>query len=105
MKTERTLYAVRQKSTGFYIMDEDPMHRTMSLPSANKALIPRLFSTEQSAKRSLTAWVKGHAYQDTDTERNEWTGQLYTVPIGVLYEDVGRNKDDMEVVSVRLILP
>ncbi len=82
------------------------MHRTHAEPSNNPAFVPRLFSRKQSAKMSLTAWLKGHAYQDTDSEENEWLGVSYMVVVGILYEGLERRKrEDMEVVEVTLELP
>lgn len=63
--------------------------------------IPRLFRSEDSAKRALTQWLRGRHYQETDIEDAcEW-GKSYEVVIGTYAEPVStREKEEMEVVAV-----
>ncbi len=106
MTTKQTLYAIRQKSTGWYIRDENPMHRTAALPSDNKAFPIRLFPIEESARKSLRSWLKGIAYQKIEYGDNGYGLQHSYNTCEVEYQKIeGREKAGLEVVAVILELP
>lgn len=63
--------------------------------------IPRLFRSEDSAKRALTQWLRGRHHLETDIEDDcEW-GKSYEVVVGTYAEPVStREREEMEVVPV-----
>ena len=109
--TTLTKYAIRRKSDGFYIPiprgrnGRGGSHAEPEDPTSVHIDI-RLFSTEAGAKIALNAWLKGiwvtkrEGYiggpPDWESEISEET---------TIHPVKGRNKDDMEVVPVQVVLP
>lgn len=96
-------YAIRQKSTGFYL--PAPRGRggrggTHAEPCAadTPGYEPRLFHTMHAARVALTHWLAGRVIVSA-----EWTGDYdeswHVEPVP------GRAQDDMEVVAVTVEYP
>lgn len=95
------LYAIRHKPTGKLLRQfahgyghtqldvEDPFNHDRAKRGVH--LAPRLFTNEDSAKRSLLQWLQG-------VHRNYWEDGLH-----VSTPSVPRIKEDMEVIEVELI--
>ncbi len=65
---------------------------------------PRLFKSELSAKRALTAWLQGKHEPEYGWESDDGYNS-YRVLDGIAVIPVeSRQKQDMEIVSFRLIL-
>lgn len=106
----RPLFALRHKITGHYLPEPkgrmgrggshtEPVDCSGDLPN------PRLFKSELSAKRALTAWLQGKHYGNYSWESDDTWGNSYRVQDGVSVEPVPeRRKDDWEIVSFQLIL-
>lgn len=104
VKVER--YAIRQKSTGFYL--PAPRGRggrggTHVEPCAadTPGYEPRLFHTMHAARVALTYWLAGRVTVSSYTDG--WSGEYdeswYVEPVP------GRVRDDMEVVAVTVECP
>lgn len=88
-----TLYAIRQKPTGFFLPHTEKAH-SYSEPRPTKQ--PRLFPGKKSADAALTQWLRGHHI-------SEWDRDDGRILVGV--EPVtGRVREDMEVVEMELTL-
>lgn len=95
------LYAIRHKPSGKLLRHfpkgyghtqldvEDPINHPRL--KAGCILPPRLFTTEDSAKRSLIQWLQG-------VHRHYWEDGLH-----VSTPSVPRIKEDMEVIEVELV--
>lgn len=88
-----TLYAIRQKSTGFYLPYTEKAH-SYSEPKPTKH--PRLFPSYKSAAAALTQWLRGH-------HRCDWNSDEGLIFAGV-DPVAGRVREDMEVVEMELSL-
>lgn len=66
---------------------------------------PRLFKTAAAAKRCATCWAQGVWHQELVTEQESWEYPSYQYLDTPAPQPVkGRNRDDLEVVPVRLEL-
>lgn len=88
-----TLYAIRQKSTGYFMPHSERAH-SYNEPRPTKQ--PRLFPGKKSAEAALTQWLRGH-------HRCDWNSDEGRVFAGV-DPVVGRVREDMEVVEMELTL-
>lgn len=90
------LYVIREKSTGKF-MPEVYWKKgyTHTYPISPFIATPRLFSSRAGAARALGQWLKGR--QSTFVAGDEVIYKLETVP--------ERDREDMEIVEVRLELP
>ena len=92
-------YAIRQKSTGYYL----PAHVRGKAFSFDvpKAGLPRLFATHKSAALALNAWLKGEWKPHVSSNGPDYDSY------DVWYEPkpvAGRDPTDMEVVQVNVTL-
>lgn len=95
------LYAIRQKSTGFYL-PRFTGRAGQTFMEPEKGCIPRLFKTERMAQTSLTWWLKGKVepkYEEVDYGFTRGTEMVGWKPVPV----PERSADDMEVVPMILI--
>lgn len=94
------VWAIRQKSTGYYL----PILKGRAGGSwlePTPDCLPRLFTSERNAKLALRAWLEGHwktvstmsSYENFDYDDIELT----IVPVQ------GRSAEDMEVVPLNLV--
>lgn len=105
----KPLYAIRHKPTGHFLPEPtgyagrggsflDPVDCSGDGPN------PRLFKSELSAKRALTAWLQGKHHAVKESDSDEW-GRTVVYTVGSSPEYVpSRKKSEMEIVSFRLIL-
>jgi hypothetical protein len=105
-------YAIRRKSDGFYIPQplgrngRGGSHMEPEDPNLPETEV-RLFKSEAAARISMNAWLKGrwiteHGH-DPGHPGNDWESEDYEE---TRIEPVeGRNKEDMEVVPVEVVLP
>ena len=95
------VWAIRQKSTGYYM----PMERSgrgngrgfshdIPIPDA----VPRIFITARRAKRALAAWIQGEWEDAFYIDR--WGEQEYGGPCPTKVQ--GRDLNDMEIVEMSL---
>lgn len=88
-----TLYAIRQKSTGYFMPHSERAH---SYNKPGPTTQPRLFPGKKSADAALTQWLRGHHMSDWDPDDGR-------ILVGV--EPVAdRVREDMEVVEMELTL-
>lgn len=89
-------WSIRQKSTGFYLPARKG-GRGFTFDEPTKDCFPRLFKSELSASRALSAWLQG-----------QWKREYHTREVGGFPEDVeyliadkveGRDRDNMEIVE------
>lgn len=97
----RPYYAVRQKSTGWFL--PQILHKygyTSTEPVPMATSLPRLHKSPDIAKRALLAWLKGHAHVKTTRSHEdpslEPAGSICYVPV------MGRKAEDMEIVEMLL---
>ena len=105
----KPLYAIRHKPTGHFLPEPkgyagrggsfvEPVD--CGLDHDN----PRLFKSELSAKRALTAWLQGKHMPIKEHDWDDW-GRNVTYTVGSDPQPVdSRRKSDMEIVSFRLML-
>ena len=103
------LYAIRQISTGFYLPEPvgrmgrggshvEPVDCSQDGPN------PRLFKTELSAQRALTAWLMGKHEANMQLESEGWEYLSYWVQVGTnIIPQPERKKEDMQIVRFELI--
>lgn len=95
----RYAWAIRQKSTGNFLPHRRN-GRGYSFDEPVIACFPRLFRSELSAKRALTAWLRG-IWDDLIYDHDEWSHTEYVV--GAEPRKVeGRDPADMEIVRFSL---
>lgn len=96
----RKLYAIRQKSTGFFLPEIHKGYTYSEPEDAQLAYsVPRLFVTEGGAKRALAWWLKGV----TSVYRGKDYWGEYDETWNLKVEE-HRKAEDMEVVPVVLKL-
>lgn len=104
----QTLYAIRQKSTGYYLPEPNGKagrggSHTEPVPEEHYTV--RLFKTKLSAKRALTSWLQGKHVSVIGYQSDHWGGKTYSYQEGVeIKPQPHRVKTDMEVVSIQLTL-
>ncbi|MDR5839369.1 hypothetical protein [Caballeronia sp. LZ034LL] len=105
----KLLYAIRHKPTGFFIPDPDRIQWRAShlqpVDCSGDGPNPRLFHTELSAKRALSAWLQGRWKAELEWESTDEYGSGFyyqSLPVPTPIPD--RVKEDMEVVPIRLEL-
>jgi hypothetical protein len=104
----QTLYAIRQKSTGYYL--PEPTGRagrggSHTEPVPESCNNVRLFSSSLSAKRALTSWLQGKFVNVIGYEPEEWGGNVRPYVEGIeIQPQPHRVKEDMEIVSIQLTL-
>lgn len=97
-------WVIKHRPSGFYIPEPrgwyDKRGGSFSVPDPdeNKA---RLFISELSAKRFLSAWLKGEYYGIKEYEDGYW----YTAGYKIKDPPVARIKEDMEILPVGITLP
>lgn len=105
MIKKHVVYAIRQKSTGFYF----PIHWNSSgyysydEPVDN--CFPRLFKSKISAQNAINSWCKGIWSKQTiqvDSYESFYPTYEETEPYPEYVE--GRNKEDLEIVSMEIDL-
>lgn len=104
-------WAIRRKSDGFYI--EVPIGRNGRGGSHAECIDPsvpyaniRLFHTEKGAKIALGAWLQGIWVADRGAYNSGPPDWIDEIEESVTIRPVeGRNKDDMEIVEVEIVLP
>lgn len=86
-------YAIRQKSTGFYMPSGRRRGFTRDNPVDVKVTPPRLFRRKQDAVSALQWWLEGitTVYRSFDGDE-DWNTK----------KEDNRNADDMEIVIVEL---
>jgi hypothetical protein len=94
-----TAYAIRQISTGHYLPDA---RRNWSTVEPTPDCIPRLFESRHGANSALARWCEGLWRQENTSIYTdcgwEHDAEFYAVPVE------GRDRKDMEVVPVVLVL-
>ena len=83
------LYAIRQKSTGFFIPVTHRLSRTGASSQPKEDCIPRLFKRKSDARYALNMWLMGQWYSHKDG------GLEYN-------KDSSRKPEDMEIIQVTL---
>ena len=105
----KPLYAIRHKPTGHFLPEpEGYAGRGGSFVEPVDCGLghdnPRLFKSELSAKRALTAWLQGKHEPEFGYECDDGYNS-YRVLNGIAVIPVeSRQKQDMEIVSFKLIL-
>jgi hypothetical protein len=95
MSQFRLQYGIRQKSTGFFLPD----HRYVTKVEPMEGCWPKMYPSEDSAKRALSRWAEGK--WSLSYSRDWESGVIDDVDWGP--EPVpSRNKADMEVVPLQL---
>lgn len=97
-----TVYAIRQKSTGFYFPEHFNGKTGFSYDNPSPGCIPRIFRSYRSANAALVQWVRGK--HKKDTEISDWDGMLVKCGSTNVIKVEGRNGDDMEIVEFTLEL-
>lgn len=88
------LYAIRQKSTGFYL-PHSPSHRGNTWTEPEADVVPRLYIRMATAKRVLSWWLRGSYATKIDPQ--SWSG------CGVEhFPQPHRSAADMEIVQLEL---
>jgi hypothetical protein len=97
-------YIVRHKPTGRTLPARvRATHWEFDMPEG--VLEPRLFKTERAAKTCATCWSQGVWHQEMRTESDGWESPSYSYLAEPSPQLVpGRNRDDLEVLPVRLEL-
>jgi len=93
------VYAIRQKSTGYFIPTlKGRAGGSWLEPEPN--CLPRLFTSKRNAKLALGSWLSGHFKMESFRSSYESffddDCELTVTPVP------GRNKDDMEIVALEL---
>lgn len=103
----KPLYAIRHKPTGHYLPDPDRVQWRKSHVEpvdCSGDTNPRLFHTELSAKRALSAWLQGKWKADLSWESEGYEYGGYYVQDTPCPDPVAhRVKDDMEIVPFHLL--
>lgn len=93
-------YAIREKSTGFFLPQKikgSCRGYTFEVPKAK--CVPRLFMSRLGACAALRAWVQGEWYRKFSTS---WEGETDE---GIEVKPVlNRRVEDMEVIEINLII-
>lgn len=103
----KPLFAIRHKPTGHYLPDPDRIQWRKSHVEpvdCSGEINPRLFHTELSAKRALSAWLQGKWKADMYWESEGWeypSYQVQDVPVPTAVPH--RVKEEMEVVAFNLM--
>ena len=96
------LYAIRQKSTGFFLPQLPHRGNTNSEPiqcdGTQKKRI-RFFHSERSAKMALAAWLNGVWHMQSSGPSSMWDDNE---PSLVISKQEHRKSEDMEIVPYRL---
>lgn len=99
MSSDVYAYAIRQKSTGWFLPMRWRSARGFSHDEPLENCIPRLFPTKRSVQQALCAWLQGDW-------KEEWSaGNFDEGPemIGPAPKHLPHRKaEDMEIVSVRI---
>jgi hypothetical protein len=99
MKLISTIYAIRQKSTGYFLPTRWGTARGYSFDNPTPNCVPRIFKSRNSANKALTAWLQGE-WKNTYC-RSDWSGDEIA---GVSPDKVeGRDRNDMEVVELSIL--
>lgn len=103
-------YAIRRISDGFYM--PQPFGRNGRGGSSGEPADPnhaatqiRLFHNKQAAIRSLSAWLKGEWVTRRGNHHDNWSSAEEYYEETEIVHKPDRNKDDMEVVAVKVDLP
>lgn len=89
-------WAIRQNSTG-YFLPARKNGRGYSFDEPTKDCFPRLFKSELSATRALSAWLRG-TWDQPVYDHDEWSHSDYKVAAEPTKVD-SRNPHDMEIVE------
>ncbi|WAK45003.1 hypothetical protein Fifi067_00083 [Erwinia phage Fifi067] len=99
----KSYWAIQHTPTGYFIPEPRTVRRTgYTQVEPREDGIPRLFETEDKAKRALVQWLRGKHEQVTDTEsEDEYGGRSYIVVVGMEAVPVAsRKKEEMRVVRI-----
>lgn len=102
-----TFWFVRHKPSGGYLpepagrMGRGGSHVEPVVHTEDPATTPRVFTTKRSATNALSSWLRGKVYHSSgyDGWDNEYYEGTDLVPVP------SRKKDEMEIISVELVLP
>lgn len=88
------LYAIRQKSTGFYLPSSKyKKGYTNDVPEPKEVKIPRLFSSHKNAHLALYNWLRG-----VQVVTYNWEGEFNGCK--VKEPKIPRRPEDMEIVEI-----
>jgi len=101
------VYAIKHIPTGHYL--PEPTGRsgrggshTEPVPADKER--PRLFYSELSAKRALTAWLQGKHVADMGYEYDEYSGSNHAYQEGVVViPQAHRIREDMRIMTLALV--
>lgn len=104
----KPLFAIRHKPTGHYLPDPDRIQWRKSHVEpvdCSGEVNPRLFHTELSAKRALSAWLQGKwkAPLEWESDGDYGGNGYYYRDIPAPHEAPHRVKEEMEVVALNLM--
>lgn len=92
-----TLFAIRQRSTGYFMPEEGAFTRTQTEPRSY--CVPRLFTSAGAAKCALTWWLRGEHHMSWHRDP-EWGHKEID---GLECEERPERKtEDMEVIPMEL---
>jgi|TARA_R100001530_G_scaffold44082_1_gene33488 hypothetical protein len=91
------MYAIRQKSTGFYL----PQYRRRRSPThtePSETEPPRLFESVGPAKKALNWWLLGWTSLPADTRLSDWCDEITTKKLP------HRKTEDMQIVRLKMVV-
>jgi len=94
-----TAYAIRQKSTGYFLPMRWHSRRGYSNDTPTAGAFPRMFTKRSAAHLALVAWLKG--VWKADIEYNDWDNSPTSVSAYPVH-DPSRKADDMEIVRLSI---
>jgi hypothetical protein len=95
-RIDLSVWAIRQKSTRFFLPARKG-GRGYSFDEPTKDCFPRLFKSELSASRALSAWLRG-TWDQPVYDHDEWSHTDYKVAAEPTKVE-GRDPADMEIVE------
>lgn len=97
-------YVVRHKPTG-RLLPARVLATQYEFGRLEGVYEPRLFKSERAAKNCATCWAQGVWRREFRSEQDGWEMPEYSyLAEPVPYETKGRNRDDLEVVPVKVEL-
>lgn len=97
------MYAIRQKSTGYYLPPKPTKFGSSATYQEPRAdCVPRLFRRAQDAKLALMHWLEGEQYDVVHHDDNPNTGPDTSIQ-RVVHAAPHRKAEDMEIVPVTVM--
>lgn len=107
MSKIKPLYAIRQKSTGFFLPQTEGRGgrgSSWTEPTDPSTSFIGLYRSPVTAKRVLSRWLMGQHKADYSFESDETWGTIYRVQDGItIIPQPHRIKEDMEIVTINLV--